>query len=122
MKRSKDFNYLSGKKYDGMMGRCYRKKNASYKQYGARGIRVCSDWIEDINNFREWLSLELFNMDLTKEDFVKNVKQYQLDRIDVNGHYTPDNCRLTNRQQNVRNRRLFEGKVIMSAEGKEFKF
>lgn len=51
-KKGNNFNYLAGKKYDGMLGRCYRETDRSYKNYGARGIRVCSDWIQDINNFK----------------------------------------------------------------------
>lgn len=27
----------------GMMSRCYRKKDASYKSYGGRGIKVCKE-------------------------------------------------------------------------------
>lgn len=27
----------------GMMSRCYRKKDASYKSYGGRGVKVCEE-------------------------------------------------------------------------------
>lgn len=30
--------------WSAMMGRCYRKTNSKYKNYGARGIRVCERW------------------------------------------------------------------------------
>lgn len=38
----------------GMMSRCYRKKDASYKSYGGRGIKVCEEW-HDIRNFEKWV-------------------------------------------------------------------
>ena len=41
----------------------------------------------------------------------------QLDRIDVLGHYTADNCRLTNIQVNTRNRKVAVVGIIQSAEG-----
>ena len=120
--RKKDFNYCSSKKYDGMMGRCYRESDRSYKHYGGRGIKICSEWIEDIDNFRDWLKKELFEQEITAEEFIKNSKVYQLDRKDTDGHYTPANCRISSPQKNNRNRRSTAGKKIVSAEGKEYTF
>jgi hypothetical protein len=120
--RKKDYNYYSNKKYDGMMGRCYRPSDKSYKTYGARGIKVCSAWIKDINQFRVWL-LEMLNaLDVSVEDFIKNPGNYQLDRIDPDGHYTPANCRISSPQNNTRNRRITKGKTIQSAEGDIYEF
>lgn len=118
-KRTKDFNYFSGKKYDGMMGRCYREKNKSYKSHGSRGIKVCKDWILDINKFRAWMISELDNLGISIEDFVLNKNRLQLDRIDVDGHYTPLNCRLVSPQKNARNKRTKVVKTIITAEGEE---
>lgn len=120
-KRTKDFNYYAGKKYDGMMGRCYRPSDRSYFNYGGRGIKVCSDWIKDINNFKSWLlgQIELLGIDI--EYFVQNSNKLQLDRIDSESHYTPTNCRLINPQTNMRNRRcrVLNKKVLISAEGEK---
>lgn len=114
---NKDFNYISGKKYDGMMGRCYRKTNASYKNYGLRGIAVCSSWIKDIEVYRKWIKEELAKMNIPIQRFIENPKDFQVDRIDVNGHYEPNNCRLSSKQQNARNRRTTKLKTVISAEG-----
>jgi hypothetical protein len=120
--RKKDFKYLVGKRYDGMMGRCYRESDRSYKSYGAKGIRVAESWIRDINCFTLWLIEELKNVEITIEEFTKNSRSIQLDRIDPRGHYTPINCRLVSPQANNRNRILNKGKTIVSAEGTIVKF
>lgn len=117
--RKKDFNYYSGKKYDGMIGRCYRPTNRSYKNYGKRRIKVCSAWIKDIEAFRKWLASELSTMKISKEEFVENSSKIQLDRRDTNGHYTPENCRLVASQVNMRNRRATKYTKFESAEGEE---
>lgn len=120
--RPKDFDYYTLKKYDGMMGRCYRKNDPSFKNYGGRGIKVTSAWIARISNFRAWVYAELAEMGVAVDAFIKTPGQFQLDRIDPEGHYTPENCRLVDAQTNTRNRRLSKGKKITSAEGDEYVF
>ena len=115
----KKLKHISGKKYDGLMGRCYRKSDSSYKNYGGRGIRVCSEWIHNIDNFRSWLDEELSSLDISVKDFRESPGNYQVDRIDVNGHYTPENCRLVDAQTNSRNRRNSNKRTVLSAEGEE---
>lgn len=112
------FGYISGRKYDGMMGRCYRTSDGSYPNYGGRGIRICSAWIKDIESFRNWIRSELYKMNVTEDEFSQSPRTYSLDRINVNGHYTPDNCRLSSTQVQGRNRRRSKLTVI-SAEGEE---
>lgn len=116
MARKKTFNYYSGKRYDGMMARCYRESDTSYKYYGKIGIRVCSDWITNIDGFRTWLLLELSKEGIEIEEFVENSKKYQIDRRDSEGHYTPENCRILSPQDNSRNKSK-PLKIIESAEG-----
>jgi hypothetical protein len=113
------FEYVSAKKYDGAMGRCYRETDNSYKNYGARGIRVCTEWINSLNSFRDWARRKLAYLGISEEEFIKNPKEYQLDRIDSNGHYTPLNCTFSSSLVNQRNKTNRTKRIIISAEGEE---
>jgi hypothetical protein len=37
-----------------MKNRCFNEKTARYKDYGARGIKVCDDWKNDFMSFYTW--------------------------------------------------------------------
>jgi len=114
--RKKTLDSVLGKKYDAMMGRCYRKSDRSYESYGVKNIKVCSSWILDLNAFRSWAKAQLETQKISQEDFCNNAKNYILDRVDSTGHYTPENCRFTDPQTSSRNtsrKRL----TIVSAEG-----
>lgn len=94
-----------GKRYDGMMARCYRPSDSGFKRYGANGIRVAAEWIKDINAYRSWFLSEVARAGLTPEQFVLESDRWHVDRIDGTGHYTPHNCRLVLVQANIRNRK-----------------
>ena len=79
--------------YCGMKARCYNKNRKSYKDYGGRGIKVCDEWLNDFEAFRNWAFKNGYSNDLS------------IDRIDNDGDYEPDNCRWVNRKQQNRNKR-----------------
>lgn len=78
----------------GMIQRCTNSKNDRWRDYGGRGIQVCS----------EWLKFENFYKDMGEPG-----KGLTLDRIDVNGNYTKENCRWISNldQQNNRRNNVF---------------
>lgn len=40
--------------WKGMKARCYGIYNISYKNYGARGVRVCDEWRSNFKSFYDW--------------------------------------------------------------------
>lgn len=71
----------------GMKQRCYNPNNPQYKNYGGRGIAICSEWLNDVSKFCKWAEENGW-------DERKNGNEQSIDRIDVNGNYCPENCRI----------------------------
>lgn len=89
--------------YRGMLARCYNAKHIHYALYGGRGIKVCEQWRKDKKEFFSWAMNNGYNDNL------------QIDRIDCNGDYSPDNCRFVTLIENQNNRRctkLYKGVPI----------
>lgn len=80
------------KVWNSMKHRCYNETNTRYNRYGNRGIKVCGEWLSDFEVFMTWSILNGYKEGL------------QLDRIDNNGDYKPENCRFVPSSENSRNR------------------
>lgn len=76
-----------------MKARCGNPNCPAYKDYGGRGIKICEDWQNNFASFRDWAMLSGYNDTLS------------IDRINVNGDYSPDNCRWATRTTQNRNTR-----------------
>lgn len=80
--------------FSSMISRCENPKNACYKYYGARGIRVCPRWRHSFESF--------------KSDMGQRPSGRSLDRIDNDGNYDPENCRWATHKEQSANRRPFK--------------
>lgn len=104
---------LEHRVWAGMLNRCFCKTSGSYKNYGARGITVCDEWVADFMNFLR--------------DMGEAPPNTQLDRINNNGNYEKSNCRWVSRKENARNTRAnrmieYRGQIkALSAWAEDFK-
>ena len=92
---------LWGAYYD-MRARCYNPKGLCYPRYGGRGVTVCDEWRDNPSAFFEWALSNGYESGL------------EIDRIDNEKGYSPENCRWVTRKENCRNRR---SNVMIEHEG-----
>lgn len=78
------------KSWAAMMSRCNCPSDGSYFEYGGRGIKVCERWKDFVN----------FLSDMGERPLGKSI-----DRIDVDGGYSPDNCKWSTASEQQQNKR-----------------
>lgn len=82
--------------WSNMRSRCDRPQNSNYKWYGGRGVSYAPEW-KTFSNFSEWALANGYQDGL------------EIDRIDTDGNYSPENCRFVTHQTNCQNRRKKHG-------------
>lgn len=86
-----NLRYRSYCTWSKIRSRCEDRKSKNYKTYGGRGITLCNEW-HDFEVFWNWVQSSNFEVGL------------QIDRIDNDGPYCPENCRWVSSKNNNRNR------------------
>lgn len=76
-----------------MRARCLSPTHKQYAGYGGRGITVCDRWRDSFENFYADMG-------------ARPSPDHQLDRINNDQGYFPENCRWATRAENMRNRRV----------------
>lgn len=86
--------------------RCDKLSSKDYANYGGRGIKYDPSWSK-FENFLDWSIANGY-------DYHKTGVEQSLDRIDVNGDYSPSNCRWVDDCTQANNKR---NNVLISYHG-----
>lgn len=89
--RTKEYMILAN-----MIQRCENQSNPEYKNYGGRGISVCSEWRNDPEAFVSYVR-QLTN---------HNTDGYTIDRINVDRNYEAGNIRYASKVTQSNNKRF----------------
>ena len=95
--------------WDGIVQRCCNPNAKNYKNYGGRGIGVCDEWRNSFKAFEEYCLSHGWEQGL------------QIDRVDNELGYVPNNVRFVAPKQNARNKRTnhlitFQGETMCAAD------
>jgi len=100
LKKETKSNYKNGLRHHPLYNvwanikqRCLNKKQPKYNDYGGRGIKICKEWENSFECFYNWCLNNSWG------------KGLEIDRVNNNGDYEPNNCRFVSRSINMNNTR-----------------
>lgn len=83
--------------WEGIKKRCYSPSCPDYKDYGAKGVKMCEEW-HDYGSFRSWALANGYNPE-------GKYGECTIDRINPYKDYEPSNCRWIPNSEQARNKR-----------------
>jgi hypothetical protein len=83
-------NQRIGKIFCDMKSRCYNTSDKTYRYYGAKGIKICQEWLNNPKEFEKWSMQNGYTDNLT------------IDRVNSNKDYCPENCRWITLKDNAK--------------------
>lgn len=106
---SRKSNFKLYRVWDGIVQRCYNQNAKNYHNYGGRGIEMDSVWRNSFTEFEQYCLSHGWEPGL------------QVDRVDNNKGYFPDNIRFVTTAENLRNKRTnhlltFKGETLCVAD------
>lgn len=81
-----------------LVRKCTDPRNENYAIFGGRGIKMCDEWMENMDSFIDWSLANGYDATAPKG-------QNALDLIDPNGDYCPENCRWVDMKTQLNNTR-----------------
>lgn len=85
--------------------RCGNPNNSHYHLYGGRGIKIVKEWRDNFKRFYDWAMSNGWKNHLS------------IERIDVNGNYSPRNCKWISFNEQPKNTRK---SIFVFKDGKRF--
>ena len=80
------------RKWTFLKQKIFNPNNPQYKNYGAKGVTICKEWCS-FDSFLQWALQNGYK------------EKYSLERIDTEKGFCPTNCRWTEKQRIIKNRR-----------------
>ena len=82
-------------RYSGIRQRCYNENSRSYKWYGAKGVTMCDEWLNDFYSFYNWCIKNGFKNELHID------KDKICNKLGIYPHiYSPQTCMFITLEEN----------------------
>lgn len=94
--------------WHGIKKRCCCSTDTGFKNYGGRGIAICSEWKKDFIPFYIWAINNGWKKGLT------------IDRVNNDGNYEPRNCQFIPIEENIVKQRLLKSSNTSGYKGVSF--